>query len=146
MFESIWNRPGWEIFAFFAFGIVLAATVCARGALRCGVDRPRRRPVWFGAEVGAILGLALCFYFFVSTNPTFDEIDGAARSVWEKARIAGFPTSAVLNRLSGTSCEFLFGAALVAQTTLVGAFWGATGLRRFAVGLEKNDGDDADER
>lgn len=139
MFDSIWSRPSWEIFAFFAFGTALAATVGARAALRLGGDYPRRRPVVFGAEVGAALGLAICVYLWASTNPAFDEIDGAALSVWEKARLAGFPTSTLLKRLSGTSCEFFFGAALVAQTALVGALWGATGLRRCVGRLEERD-------
>ena len=139
MFDSIWGRPDWEIFAFFAFGTVLAATVCARAALRLGADYPRRRPTLFGAEVGAFLGLAICAYLWASTNPAFDEIDGAALSVLEKARLAGFPTSTLLTSLNGTGCEFLFGAALVVQTTLIGAIWGATGLRRFVVCLEERN-------
>lgn len=139
MFDSIWSRPSWEIFAFFAFGTVLAATVCARGALRLGGDYPRRRPIGFGAEVGAFLGVAVCVYLWASTNPTFDEIDGAALSAWEKARLAAFPTSTLLTRLNGTVCEFLNGAALVAQTTFVGAIWGATGLRRCIVWLDERN-------
>ncbi|MBQ9801198.1 MAG: hypothetical protein IJO40_14860 [Thermoguttaceae bacterium] len=139
MYDSIWSRPSWEIFAFFAFGTILAATVCARGALRLGGDFPRRRPVVFGAEVGAALGLAICVYLWASTNPAFDELDGSALSVWEKARLAGFPTSTLLTRLNGTRCEFFFGAALVAQTALVGALWGATGLRRFVGWLEERN-------
>ncbi|MBR4834570.1 MAG: hypothetical protein IKU86_09635 [Thermoguttaceae bacterium] len=142
MFDSIWHRPSWEIFVFFAFGIVLATTVCARGAIRCGVDYPRRRPIIFGAEVGAFIGLALCFYFFVSTNPTFDEIDGATRSVWDKARLAGFPTT-LLNCWNRTGCGVSCGVALVVQTTIIGAIWGATGLRRCVAWFEKqNDIDD----
>lgn len=140
MLDSIWSRPAWEIFAFFAFGTVLAATVCARGALRLGGDYPRRRPILFGAEVGAFLGLAICAYLWASTNPTFDEIDGAALSVGEKARLAGFPTSALLTLSNETTCVLLHGAALVAQTTLVGALWGAIVLRRCVVWLEERNG------
>lgn len=139
MFDSIWSRPSWEIFAFFAFGTVLAVTVCARAAFRVGADYPRRRPTLFGAEVGAFLGLAIAAYLWASTNPAYDEIDGAPLSVWVKARLAGFPTSELLKRLDGTSCEFLFGAALVVQTTLLGAIWGATGLRRGVVWLEERN-------
>lgn len=139
MFDSIWIRPDWEIFAFFAFGTALVATVCARAAFRLGSDYPRRRPTLFGAEVGAILGLAVCVYFWASTNPTFDEIDGAALTVWEKASRAGFPTSALLTRLFGTSCGWIGGAAFVVQTTLVGAIWGATGLRRYVAWFEKQN-------
>ncbi len=139
MFDSIWERPSWEIFAFFAFGIALAATVCARAAIRCGADYPRRRPIGFGAEIGAFIGLALCFYFWVSTNPTFDEIDGASRSVWEKARLAGFPTTTFLKRLHGTCCEFLWGAALVVQTSALGAIWGASALRRCVAWFEEGN-------
>ncbi len=140
MFESIWNRPGWEIFAFFAFGTALAATVCARAALRLGSDYPRRRPILFGAKVGAALGLAICAYLWASTNPRFDELDGAALSVGEKARLAGFPTSALLRRLNETVCEFLYVAASIAQTTALGALWGALGLRRCVVWLEGRNG------
>ncbi len=139
MFDSIWGRPDWEIFTFFTFGTVLAATVCARAALRLGADYPRRRPTLFGAEVGAFLGLAICAYLWASTNPAFDEIDGAALSVWEKARLAGFPTSTLLTSLNEIGCEFLFGAAFIVQTTLIGAIWGATGLRRFVVWLEERN-------
>ncbi|MBQ8286919.1 MAG: hypothetical protein IJZ10_11560 [Thermoguttaceae bacterium] len=139
MFDSIWSRPDGEIFLFFAIGTVLAATVCARAALRLGADYPRRRPTLFGAEVGAFLGLAICAYLWASSNPAFDEIDGAALSVWEKARLAGFPTSTILKSLNGTSCEFLFGAAFIVQTTLIGAIWGATGLRRIVVWLEERN-------
>ncbi len=139
MFDSIWGRPDWEIFTFFAFGTVLAATVCARAALRLGADYPRRRPTLLGAEVGAFLGLAICAYLWASTNPAFDEIDGAALGVWEKARLAGFPTSTLLNSLNGTDCEFLFGATFVVQTTLIGAIWGATGLRRFIFWLDERN-------
>lgn len=145
MFDSIWSRPSWEIFAFFAFGTALAATVCARGALRLGADYPRRRPIWFGAEIGAAFGLAVCVCLWASSNPAFDEIDGASLSVWEKARLAGFPISTVLTSLLEESCEWISGAAFVVQTTLVGALWGATGLRRCVVWLEKQsdkkDGD-----
>lgn len=63
MFDSIWSRPSWEIFAFFAFGTALAVTVCARAAFRVGADYPRRRPIWFGAEVGAALDLRFAFVF-----------------------------------------------------------------------------------
>lgn len=140
MFDSIWNRPSWEIFAFLAFGTALAATVCARGAFRLGADYPRRQPVAFGAQVGAALGLAICAYLGASTNPTFDELDGAALSVGEKLRLVGFPTSTLLKHLIGTGCEWLWGAAFVAQTALVGAVWGATGLRRCLVWLEEQNG------
>ena len=139
MFDSIWLRPGWEIFAFFAFGTALVATVCARAALRLGADYPRRRPTLFGAEVGAAFGLAICVYFWASTNPAFDEIDGAALSAWEKARLAGFPTSGFLTSLFGTSCEWIGCAAFVLQSALVGAAWGATGLRRCVVWLEERN-------
>lgn len=139
MFDSIWGRPGWEIFAFFAFGTVLAATVCARAALRLGADYPRRRPILFGAEVGAALGLAVFAYLWTATNPAFDEIDGAALSVWEKARLAAFPTSQILTHLIKDGCEMLWGAALVVQTAFVGALWGATGLRRCVVWLEERN-------
>lgn len=140
MFDSIWSRPSWEIFAFFALGTALAATVCARAALRLGADYPRRRPMLFGAEVGAALGLAICVYFWASTNPRFDEIDGAALSAWEKARLAGFPTSVFLTYCLGKSCGWIGVAAFVAQTTLVGVGWGATGLRRCVAWLdERND-------
>lgn len=144
MFDSIWSRPSWEIFAFFAFGTALASTVCARAAFRLGGDYPRRRPILFGAEVGAALGLAVLAYLWASTNPRFDELDGVALSVWEKTRLAGFPTSSLLKPLSGTSCEFLFGAALVAQTAFVGAFWGAFGLRRCVAWLEERSGKKTD--
>jgi hypothetical protein len=137
MFDSIWSRPSWEIFAFFAFGIALAATVCARAALRLGADYPRRRPTLFGAEVGAFLGLAICVYLWASTNPRFDEIDGAALSVWEKARIAGFPLSSLLTSCTGTGCKWIGCAAFAAQTALVGAIWGATGLRHCVVWLDE---------
>lgn len=140
MLDSIWSRPGWEIFAFFAFGTVLAVTVCARAALRLGADYPRRRPIGFGAKVGAAIGLAVCAYLWASTNPAFDEIDGAALSVCEKFRLAGFPISAVLTRLFETCCVWIGGAAFVAQTTALGAFWGATGLRRCVVWLEERNG------
>lgn len=136
MFDSIWSRPSWEIFAFFAFGTVLALTVCARGALRLGSDYPRRRPILFGAEVGATLGLAVCAYLWASTNPAFDEIDGAALSVAEKARLAAFPLSTILTRWQGTGCGFLLGAVFVVQTALIGALWGAIGLRRCVAWLE----------
>lgn len=144
MFDSIWSRPSWEIFAFFAFGTALASTVCARGALRLGSDYPIRRPVLFGAEVGAALGLAICAFLWASTNPSFDEIDGAALNAWEKARLAGFPTSTLLKRLNGTGCEFFFGAASIAQTALVGALWGATGLRRCVGRLKEQNGEKDD--
>ncbi|MBQ9127994.1 MAG: hypothetical protein IJY15_09590 [Thermoguttaceae bacterium] len=137
MFDSIWSRPSWEIFAFFAFGTALASTVCARAALRLGSDYPRRRPILFGAEVGAALGLALWAYLWASTNPRFDEIDGAALSVWEKARLVGAPTTKVVSFWFKDGCEGLCGAALVAQTACVGAFWGATGLRRCVACLEE---------
>lgn len=145
MFDSIWSRPSWEIFAFFAFGTALAATVCARAALRLGADYPRRRPILFGAEVGAALGLAILAYLWASTNPAFDEIDGAALSVWEKARRAGFPTSALLSRWFGTGCDWVAGAALICQTTALGAVWGATVGRRCVEWLEgrKEENDDA---
>lgn len=94
----------------------------------------------FGAEVGAALGLAICVYFWASTNPRFDEIDGAALSAWEKARLAGFPTSVFLTYCLGKSCGWIGVAAFVAQTTLVGVGWGATGLRRCVAWLdERND-------
>lgn len=137
MFDSIWSRPAWEIFAFFAFGTVLAATVCARGALRLGADYPRRRPILFGSEVGAALGLAVLACLWASTNPTFDEIDGAALSVGEKTRLAGFPTTLLVSSWLKDGCDWICGAAFVAQTTALGAFWGATGLRRFVVWLEE---------
>lgn len=139
MFDSIWSRPGWELFAFFALGTVLAATVCARAALRLGVDYPRRRPILFGAEVALFLGFAICVYLASSSNPRFDEIDGAALSAWEKARLAGFPTSDILTRLFGTGCKWIGGVAFVAQTTLVGAIWGATGLRRYVAWFGEQD-------
>jgi hypothetical protein len=146
MFDSIWGRPGWEVFAFFAFGTALAATVGARAALRLGSDYPSRRPVVFGAEVGFLLGLAICAYFWASTNPAFDEIDGAALSVWQKTRLAGFPTSILLTRLLGTGCEWTAVVAFALQTALVGAIWGATGLRRCVAWFEKQNGktDDGD--
>lgn len=145
MFDSIWSRPSWEIFAFFAFGTALAATVCARAAFRLGGDYPRRRPTLFGAEVGAFLGLAICVYLWASTNPRFDEIDGAALSVWEKARLAGFPTTALLTSWFGTGCGWISGAAFVVQTTLVGAIWGATGLRRCVVWFDDQKAKNNDE-
>ncbi|MBQ2849815.1 MAG: hypothetical protein IJE77_04985 [Thermoguttaceae bacterium] len=130
MFDSIWSRPSWEIFAFFAFGIALAATVCARAALRLGADYPLRRPVLFGAEVGAFLGLAICVFLWASTNPKFDEIDGAALNAWEKARLAGFPTTKALSLLNIGSCELAWAAAFVAQSSILGAIWGKFMLRR----------------
>ena len=144
MFDSIWIRSGWEIFAFFAFGIALAVTVCARAAFRLGVDYPRRRPTLFGAEVGAALGLAVCVYLWASTNPRLDEIDGAALSVWEKARLAGFPTANLLTRCLETCCEWISVAAFVVQTTFVGAIWGATVLRRCGAWLEEQNDKNSD--
>ncbi len=145
MFDSIWSRPSWEIFVFFAFGTALALTVCARAALRLGADYPRRRPILFGAEIGAALGLAVLVCLWASTNPAFDEIDGASLSFGEKARLAGFPFAAVLSYFFEKSCEWINGAAFVVQTALVGALWGATGLRRCVVWLgkqsDKKDGD-----
>ena len=146
MFESIWERPVWEIFAFFSLGTALAATVGARAALRLGVDYPSRRPICFGAEIGAALGVAICAYLWAATNPTFEELDGAALSVCEKARLAGFPTSEILTRLSETCCAALYGAALAVQTALIGAAWGATGLRRCVVWLKERSDNSASEK
>ena len=144
MFDSIWSRPGWEIFAFFAFGIALAATVCARAALRLGADYPRRRPIRLGAEIGAAFGLAICVYLWASTNPRLDEIDGAAVSAWEKARLAGFPASTFLTSCLEKSCGWGDVAAVVVQTTFVGAVWGATGLRRCVAWLDERNGKNDD--
>lgn len=130
MLDSIWLRSEWEISMFFAFGTALATTVCARAALRLSVDRPRRRPTLFGAEVGAFLGVAICAYLWASSNPRFDEIDGAALSVWEKANLAGFPTTKVLTACFGNSCGFWTGVAFIAQTTVWGALWGKLMLCR----------------
>lgn len=124
MLNSIWSRSPWEAFLFFAIGLALWETVAARAAIRLGSNAPRLRPFAFGSWSGFFFGVALFVYFLSVSGAAFSGVEGNAPSVWEKAKIASFPTSAALGNGGNGVATWFAGATLFLQETILGAAFG----------------------